>query len=226
MIKIDEEKDDVRIEILPMIDVVFCILTFFILGSVTLTRQNAINVDLPRASTSQTQLRKLLVVGLGPVGDLYVEKAPVNPEQLLQSVQNFIKSSPNGTVVLYASRASSYNDVVQLLDLLKTVTPRVSLATTTQGDNLNQFSPNAPGAIPAPPTIPGAPASPVPGLGTPSGTSPSTIPTAPSTVPGGAIAPSAPSTQPSTAPSQVPSGSSIPSIPSKPAGQTKPLTMP
>jgi biopolymer transport protein ExbD len=224
MIKIDEEKDDVRIEILPMIDVVFCILTFFILGSVTLTRQNAINVDLPRASTSQTQLRKLLVVGLGPVGDLYVEKAPVNPEQLIQSVQNFIKSSPNGTVVLYASRASSYNDVVQLLDLLKTVTPRVSLATTTQGDNLNQFSPNAPGALPASPTIPGAPAAPVPGLGTPNGTTPGTpaMPTAPSTLPG--IPPAAPGTQPSIAPSQVPSGSLIPSKP--PAGQPKPLTMP
>ncbi|MEM6435668.1 MAG: biopolymer transporter ExbD, partial [Cyanobacteria bacterium P01_D01_bin.115] len=48
---LDTPSEDVRIEIIPLIDVIFCILTFFILAAVGLTRQQAIDLDLPNAST-------------------------------------------------------------------------------------------------------------------------------------------------------------------------------
>ncbi|MEM6592606.1 MAG: biopolymer transporter ExbD, partial [Cyanobacteria bacterium P01_C01_bin.73] len=48
---IDTGSSDLRIEILPLIDVIFCILIFFVLAAVGLTRQQAINLDLPAAST-------------------------------------------------------------------------------------------------------------------------------------------------------------------------------
>ena len=127
---------DVRIEIVPLIDVIFCILTFFILAAVTLTRQSAINVDLPRATSGTTQLRELLIVSVDPIGQTYIEKQPVTREQLYQAMINFRQTSPDGLVVLYASRASSYNDVVQVLDLLRSVGgSRVALATLPGGAN-------------------------------------------------------------------------------------------
>jgi biopolymer transport protein ExbD len=129
-INLDSSEPDVRIEIVPLIDVIFCILTFFILAAVTLTRQTAINVDLPRASTGTTQMRKLLIVTVDPIGQTYVEKQPVSRDQLYQALTSFRQASPDGTMVLYASRAASYNDVVQVLDLLHSVGgDRVALAT-------------------------------------------------------------------------------------------------
>ena len=41
--------EDVEIQIIPLIDVVFCILTFFLLAALQFTRQQAINIDLPKA---------------------------------------------------------------------------------------------------------------------------------------------------------------------------------
>jgi biopolymer transport protein ExbD len=130
--KLDYEstEPDVRIEIVPLIDVIFCILTFFILAAVTFTRQAAINVDLPRASSSTSQLRQILIVSVDAIGQTYVEKSPVNKAQLLQSITGFRQQNPEGMMVLYASRSASYNDVVQVLDLLRAAGgDRVALAT-------------------------------------------------------------------------------------------------
>lgn len=132
----ENAETDVRIELVPLIDVIFCILTFFILAAVTLTRQTAINVDLPRATTGATQLRELLIVSVDPIGQTYIEKQPVTREQLYQSMLNFRETSPDGLVVLYASRAASYSDVVQVLDLLRSVGgSRVALATLPGNTN-------------------------------------------------------------------------------------------
>lgn len=136
----DNPDADVRIELIPLIDVIFCILTFFILAAVTLTRQTAINVDLPRAQTGATQLRELLIVSVDPIGQTYIEKQPVTQEQLYQAMINFRQTSNDGLVVLYASRAASYNDVVQVLDLLRSVGgSRVALATLPGGLGANQL---------------------------------------------------------------------------------------
>lgn len=157
----DSSEEEARIELIPLIDVIFCILTFFILAAVTLTRQTAINVDLPRAGTGQSQLRELLIVSVDPIGQTYIEKQPVTREQLYDAMLQFRQTSPDGLIVLYASRASSYNDVVQVLDLLRSVGgSRVALATLPgNGDNSQlqlpsvpevngEGSPNSPGALP------------------------------------------------------------------------------
>jgi len=123
-------KADVQIELIPLIDVIFCILTFFMLASVTLTRQAGINVDLPRASSGVTQMREMLLVSVDPVGLIYVDKEAVSTEELQRRLIEFRQTNPSGIMVLYASRLASYNDVVQVLDILRSVGgDRVALAT-------------------------------------------------------------------------------------------------
>lgn len=210
----DSHEPEVRIEIVPLIDVIFCILTFFILAAVTLTRQNAINVDLPRAATGTTQMRKLLIVTVDPIGQTYVEKQPVSREQLYQTLLNFRTTSPEGTMVLYASRAASYNDVVQVLDLLQSVGgDRVALATL-------------PGSTSAELTLPSTGSSPLPNLNTLPGSN--NLPNSSgSSTPQGSPAPLPASSAPynlnpsGSAPSQSTTGASTDankarSIPSKP----------
>lgn len=167
---------DVRVEIVPLIDVIFCILTFFILAAVTLTRQNAINVDLPSAATGVPQMREMLVVSVDPIGQTYIDQQPVTRDQLYQALLQYQQGNPQGLMVLYASRLASYNDVVEVLDLLRSVGgERVALATLPDGNNQEQpaqtpqFSPsetipglNNPGfSDPLAPTAPVNPANPL-----------------------------------------------------------------
>jgi biopolymer transport protein ExbD len=137
---------EVRIEIVPLIDVIFCILTFFILGSLQLSRQQAITLDLPKASTGTPQMRDMLIVSLNDVGQLYIEKELVTKNQLSAWVKNYHQSNPSGLMVLNASRSASYNEVVGVLDLLRQVGgDRVALATLPgKSESLNNFDTSAP----------------------------------------------------------------------------------
>ncbi|HEY9689936.1 MAG TPA: biopolymer transporter ExbD [Coleofasciculaceae cyanobacterium] len=135
-INLDSQDQEIRIEIVPLIDVIFCILTFFILAAIGLTRQQAIGVDLPQASTGQTQMRKLAMVTLSPSGQLYFQQSPVTKDALLTQLQAFKQAQPDGTIVLYASQSAFYSDVVAVLDLLRSVGgDRVALATLPGGKN-------------------------------------------------------------------------------------------
>lgn len=129
-INMDSQVDESRIELLPLIDVVFCILTFFILAALQLTRQQAINVDLPRAGTGETQMQKMLIVGIDTQGDTYIDQQRVNEQQMQRALQRFLRWNPRGLVVLYAPKEARYNDVVQILDQLRAIGgDRVALAT-------------------------------------------------------------------------------------------------
>jgi len=126
---------EVRIEIVPLIDVIFCILTFFILAAVGFSRQQAISLDLPQAATGAAQMRELIVISLDDFGQVYVEQQPVSTRaQLVRAVENYFLARPEGRVVLRASRNATYDEVVQVLDLLREAGgDRVALATFPRG---------------------------------------------------------------------------------------------
>lgn len=158
-VNLDSPTDEVQIQLIPLIDVIFCILTFFILAALQLTRQQAINIDLPKASTGVTQMRDMLVVTINATGQTFIDRQFVDRSQLYQSLQSYREKNPNGLLVLYASQTAFYNDVVQVLDLMRQVGgDRVALAT------LPATSSPTPGA------------SPTPGPGFPPGVSPTLTP--------------------------------------------------
>lgn len=139
---LDNRQSDVQIEILPMIDVIFCILTFFILAAVGLTRQQAIALDLPSVNNSAPvdgNSRERLYISVDSAGQVYVDKSPVPSLSLLYDVLLQHKQrAPNGNIVLYASRSARYEDVVKVLDLLRSVGgDRVALATLPNDASLD-----------------------------------------------------------------------------------------
>jgi biopolymer transport protein ExbD len=126
----DIAEQEVRIEILPMIDVIFCILTFFILAAVGFSRQQAISLNLPKATTGTAEMREMLVVSLDNRGQLYLEKQPVSQVQLYSAIKNYHSLNPTGLMVLHASQEVRYSQVIEVLDMLKEVGgERVALAT-------------------------------------------------------------------------------------------------
>ena len=126
----NSHNQEVRIEIIPLIDVIFCVLTFFILAAVGLSRQQAITLDLPQANTGKPQMREMLVVSLDDFGQYYIEQQLVSRNQLEQAIADYHQVNPDGLMVLHAARNASYNEVIQVLDMLREVGgKRVALAT-------------------------------------------------------------------------------------------------
>ncbi len=163
-----DNHQEVRIEIVPMIDVIFCILTFFILAAVGFSRQQAISLNLPKAVTGTPQMREILVVSLDNQGQLYLEKQPVSQVQLYSAIKNYHSLNPTGLMVLHASQDVRYSQVIEVLDMLKEVGgDRVALATLAGKSNApNQtvdpysgFNPYYPNPNPTTPVMPSQPPS-------------------------------------------------------------------
>ncbi len=153
-IHLDTPAEEARIELVPLIDVIFCILTFFLLAALQLTRQQSINVDLPKAKTGQAQMRDMLIVSIDDFGQTYIDQLPVNDRQLDQVLKSFQSKNPAGLTVLYAPQNAKYAKVVEVLDKLRDIGGRVSLATLPTSAPSPQTNPSLPNpGIPAAPPI-------------------------------------------------------------------------
>lgn len=155
-LRVDTQPEEVRVELIPLIDVIFCILVFFILAAVGFSRQQAISVDIPKASTGTAQSREILMVSLNDAGQVFVEQQPMaSEEQFRQRLRDYRKQKPNGLMALYASTNSTYSQVVQVLDMLRAEgSDRVALATLPGEAGKTNPSPVAPG-VPGVPPAPG-----------------------------------------------------------------------
>jgi biopolymer transport protein ExbD len=160
-IHLDLPPEEAQIQIIPLIDVIFCILTFFILAALQFTRQQGIELNLPHAQTGTTPAREMLVVTLTPKGFILVNQNPqlFDRLQLRQLVQEYRRQQPEGLLVLNASRHALYDEVIQVLDLLRELGgDRVALATLPA--EANQTEPSAPsltlpGRVQTPGSTPG-----------------------------------------------------------------------
>ena len=125
--RLQEEPDlPPRINILPMIDVIFAILVFFIVSSLYLTRSEGLPVNLPRASTTQVQKDTQIVVSIDELGELNINSKSIQIEQLETEIKNLM-SGDSTTVIINADRTVEHGNVVEVIDRLRQI-PDVQLA--------------------------------------------------------------------------------------------------
>lgn len=128
----DEPEVPFQINIVPMIDVVFSILTFFIMSTLFLTRQEGLPVNLPRAASSQqAQVPTKITVTVDKQGVISLNKQPTTVDALGDQIRNLIGSNPESLVVINADEGVNHGQVVAVMDKVRQV-PGARLAIATQ----------------------------------------------------------------------------------------------
>ena len=118
---IPEEPDDLPyINIVPMIDVVFAILTFFIMSSLFLSRSEGLPVNLPRAQTAQSQQQSKLTVTIDREGDVFLDRQPIQVNDLADRVKALIGNQER-LVVINADEKVEHGQVIAVMDQLRSV---------------------------------------------------------------------------------------------------------
>lgn len=121
-----------EINLVPMMDVLMTILTFFIIISMTLTaQQRSVNIDLPSTNAGANDVNSPdpLIIGLTKQGQIAIADKPVTEAQLNQQMQAYLQTNPQGAVVLKADKKLAYEQVIQVLGKMRDVGgDRVSLA--------------------------------------------------------------------------------------------------
>jgi biopolymer transport protein ExbD len=119
---IPEEADDIpQINIVPMIDVVFAILTFFIMSSLFLTKSEGLPVNLPKAQTAQSQQQTKLTVTVDEKGNAFLNRQPTTVQELPAKVKAAMANQPEALVLINADEKVPHGQVIAVMDQLRTV---------------------------------------------------------------------------------------------------------
>ena len=114
----EEKKEQAQINILPMIDVIFAILSFLIISSLYLTKINTIPLQLPLSGSTSRLDKKSLIISIDKKNNIYLNQEITNIKKLRLDLQNIIKSE-NQNIILSADKDISYGEFVKVLDILK-----------------------------------------------------------------------------------------------------------
>ena len=116
----EDTTDKNKIDILPMIDIIFSILAFLIISSLYLTRVETVSLELPKASNSITQNKKFVNISIDKGGNLFINKKRIKLQDIKVKVINLTNENKN-LVVLNADKNVSHGYVISVLDVLRSI---------------------------------------------------------------------------------------------------------
>ncbi len=118
------------VNILPMIDVIFAILAFFILSTLYLTKAEGLPVNLPQAVTATPENQIDATVTITPDGSLFLNSQAIALRDLADGVSAIAPNQPI-MVTIRADEATPHGKVVAAMDQLRKVNGvRLGIATT------------------------------------------------------------------------------------------------
>ncbi len=113
-----------RIEMLPLIDIVFLLLVFFIYAMLSMAVHRGLPVVLPVSSTAEIDTDLTLSLTVKQDGSAYLDKESINIENLQVVLQDRMKAMDDSEaadtrVLLFADQSLSYQDLYKVLDQIK-----------------------------------------------------------------------------------------------------------
>lgn len=110
-----------RIEMIPLMDVIFLVLVVFIYSMMTMVVHRGIPVNLPQAATAQTNQKDFTSISLLSDGAIFLNKERCTLEQLgflLRDRFGMLKENP---VYINGDKEAAYGLVVEILDLVRSI---------------------------------------------------------------------------------------------------------
>lgn len=119
-----------KLMIIPMIDIIFFLLVFFMMSTLYMVEQNVLPIALPQSTASQTDQTALTPITLTAQGRILIGQEEISREILSIRIKAELNRNPETSFLLRADRQVEYGRVVELLDELKRLgVRRVAVAT-------------------------------------------------------------------------------------------------
>lgn len=124
------------LNIIPMIDIMFFLLVFFMLSTMYMVEQKTIPVNLPQATSAAIDNKTNFTVTLKDDGSIYLEDQQTDIQTLLMQATKEQKNNPSFAIIIRADKDINYDKVVSFIDTLKKAgITRSGLATNGAGGN-------------------------------------------------------------------------------------------
>ncbi len=109
------------INILPMIDIIFAILSFFIISSLYLTRIDSIKVNLPKSSTAVREQNKPQIITVDSNERIYFNSNEISLKNIYAIIRTNIENLEEPIVILRADTSVKHGLIINLLDELRKI---------------------------------------------------------------------------------------------------------
>ena len=103
-----------RIEIIPMIDVMFFLLATFMLASLSMQSINSLKVNLPKGEAAQVHPQRPVTLTVTRKGELFLNRTPVTLDNLTATLKSMLKDHER-SVIVNADRAALNGVVVSAM---------------------------------------------------------------------------------------------------------------
>ena len=108
-----------ELNIIPMIDIMFFLLVFFMLSTMYMIDLKPIPVKLPKAASAATDTSTTFAVSMKSDGSIYLGDTLTDMNALIMQASMEQKNNPNFAIVIRAERDIDYGKVITLIDKLK-----------------------------------------------------------------------------------------------------------
>ncbi|MFC1867895.1 ExbD/TolR family protein [Thermodesulfobacteriota bacterium] len=117
-----------RIEMLPLIDIVFLLLVFFIYAMLSMAVHKGLPVALPSSSNAMLDKGVALSVTLRADGSLYLDEEKTSLKGLGESLKKAVANGRERSVLLFADKSVSYQELFKVMDQIRSANiTRISL---------------------------------------------------------------------------------------------------
>ena len=117
----ENNKSENQINILPMIDIIFAILSFFIISSLFLTRIDSIEVNLPKSSTAIREKNRPQIITVDNNEKIYFKSNEISLKNISALIRKNIENLEEPLVILRADTSVKHGLIVNLLDELRKI---------------------------------------------------------------------------------------------------------
>ncbi len=108
-----------RIEMLPLIDIVFLLLVFFIYAMLSMAVHHGLPINLPVSSTVEIDKELILSLTINADGDIHLDKLPVTLAELSETVKLHTTGKKDPGILIYADSTLPYQKLFHILDEVK-----------------------------------------------------------------------------------------------------------
>lgn len=105
-----------RVEMLPLIDVVFLVLVAFIYASMFMTQKSGLPVSLPKASQTESQPLNVITLTITKQGSLYLDQRNLSLKELEEALRAARIVKPDAVLLVMADREAEVGQLVQVMD--------------------------------------------------------------------------------------------------------------
>ncbi len=111
-----------RIEIIPLIDIIFFLLATFVMVSLSMVKNRGIHVNLPGASTGAPQEPgNFATISIDATGSLFFNKQPVTLDQLGDYLKDLIASDSDPRVFINGDTKAEFGKAIAVLDEVRSL---------------------------------------------------------------------------------------------------------